>query len=205
MEAETNVAVPNPMSAQDALWLTMDRPTNLMIIDGVLILSGCPEYNAVLDTVRTKVSGRFPVYRRKPVRSGTGWAWQDDPAFDASKHVKRIQLPEPADIAALQRFMSQERGKSLPRSQPLWVVYVIDRVRFDDGTIGGAVVCRFHHAMADGVRLTQVMLSMCDSDADGVGNGRRRECRGRPATTGRRAHVAGSPAVARRGRPRDRA
>ena len=65
------MGAPTPMSAQDALWLTMDRPTNLMIIDGVLILAGCPGYDPVLDTVRTRVSGRFPVYRRKPVRSKT--------------------------------------------------------------------------------------------------------------------------------------
>ena len=31
-----------PMSVQDSLWLTMDRPNNLMIIDGVLILAGRP-------------------------------------------------------------------------------------------------------------------------------------------------------------------
>jgi diacylglycerol O-acyltransferase len=158
------------MSAQDALWLTMDRSTNLMIIDGVLILAGCPDFDAVLDTVRTRVSGRFPVYRRKPVRSGAGWAWQDDPAFDASRHVKRVQLPEPADIPALQRFMSLQRAKPLPRNRPLWVIFVVDRVRLDDGTIGSAIVCRFHHAMADGVRLTQVMLNMCDSDTQRVGS-----------------------------------
>jgi diacylglycerol O-acyltransferase len=164
------MSVPTPMSAQDALWLTMDRPTNLMIIDGVLILAGRPGYDAVLDTVRTRVSGRFPVFRRKPVRSGAGWAWQDDPAFDASRHVKRVQLPEPADIPALHRFMSGQRAKTLPRNRPLWVVFVVDRVRLDDGTIGSAIVCRFHHAMADGVRLTQVMLSMCDSDTQQEGN-----------------------------------
>ena len=52
----------------------------------------------------------------------------------------------------------------------MWVIFVVDRVRLDDGTIGSAVVCRFHHAMADGVRLTQVMLSMCDSDTQQDGN-----------------------------------
>ena len=27
------------MSAQDALWLTMDRPNNLMVIDGAMVLA----------------------------------------------------------------------------------------------------------------------------------------------------------------------
>lgn len=160
-----------PMSVQDALWLTMDRPNNLMIIDGVLILAGKPGYDEALKVVRTRVSDRFPVFRRKPIRSGGGWAWQDDPDFDVSRHVKRIRLPEPADIPALQEFMSVQRSKSLPRTRPLWVVFVVDRVRLDNGTVGSAIVCRFHHAMADGVRLTQVMLSMCDSDTQRVGDG----------------------------------
>ncbi len=178
-----------PMSVQDALWLTMDRPNNLMIIDGVIVLAGKPGYEAVLDVVRTRVSDRFPVYRRKPVRSGGGWAWQDDPDFDVSRHVERVWLPEPADIPALQDFMSQQRSKSLPRTRPLWVVFVIDRVRLDDGSAGSAIVCRFHHAMADGVRLTQVMISICDSDPTLVGNG--------PAEGAlvSRPGVAGSPSL----------
>lgn len=159
-----------PMSAQDALWLTMDRPNNLMIIDGVLILAHTPGCQAVLDVVRTRVSDRFPVYRRTPVRAGTGWSWQDDPDFDVTRHVRPARLTEPADLAALQRFMSVQRANSLPRNRPLWIVFVIDRVLLDDGTIGSAVVCRFHHAMADGVRLTQVMLSMCDSAAQRTGS-----------------------------------
>lgn len=159
------IPVRTPMSAQDALWLTMDRTNNLMIIDGVLILAHTPGYQAVLDVVRTRVSDRFPVYRRTPVRSRTGWSWRDDPGFDVSRHVRPAELAEPADLTSLQRFMSEQRAKSLPRNRPLWVVFVIDRVLLDDGTIGSAVVCRFHHAMADGVRLTQVMLSMCDRPA----------------------------------------
>ena len=160
-----------PMSAQDALWLTMDRPNNLMIIDGVMIIAGKPTYEAVQEVVRSRVTDRYPVYRRTPVRSGGGWAWRDDPDFDISRHIERVTLPEPADIPALQRFMAEQRSKSLPRTRPLWVVYVIDRVRLDDGTVGSAIVCRFHHAMSDGVRLTQVMLSLCESDTPRIGNG----------------------------------
>ena len=31
-----------PMSDQDALWLTMDRPTSLMVVDGVMVLGSAP-------------------------------------------------------------------------------------------------------------------------------------------------------------------
>ena len=158
------MAIRTPMSVQDALWLTMDRPNNLMIIDGVLILATNPGYRAVLDVVSRRVSGRFPVYRRLPVRDGAGWAWLDDPDFDPARHVKQVRLDPPADIPALQRFVSEQRARSLPRSRPLWVMYFVDGVRLDDGTQGSAIVVRSHHAIADGVRITQVMFSMCDAE-----------------------------------------
>jgi len=47
-------------------------------------------------------------------------------------------------------------------------MFLVEGVHLDDGTIGSAVVIRTHHAIADGVRLTQVMLSMCDSDQASV-------------------------------------
>jgi len=90
-----------PMRAQDSLWLTMDRPNNLMIIDGVMIIAGKPTYEAVQEVVRSRVTDRYPVYRRTPVRSGGGRAWRDDPDFDVSRHIERVTLPEPADIPAL--------------------------------------------------------------------------------------------------------
>lgn len=157
-----------PMSVQDALWLTMDRPNNLMIIDGVMIMATNPGYDAVLDVARTRIVGRFPVYHRKPVHSAEGWVWMDDPAFELTRHVKRVRLPGPGNVPALQRFMSEQRAKSLPRTRPLWVMFLVEGVHLDNGTIGSAVVIRTHHAIADGVRLTQVMLSMCDSDQASV-------------------------------------
>ena len=44
----------SPMIAQDALWLTTDRPNCLMIIDPVMIIAGNPTYEAVQRVVRTR-------------------------------------------------------------------------------------------------------------------------------------------------------
>ena len=96
-----------PMSVQDSLWLTMDRPNNLMIIDGVMIMASNPGYDAVLDVARARIIGRFPVYQRKAVRSGGGWAWTDDPGFDLTSHVKRVRLPRPGNVGALHLAVNQ--------------------------------------------------------------------------------------------------
>ena len=54
-----------PMSAQDALWLTMDRPNNLMVIDGVMLFDGTPEWDALLQATTERVIDRFPVFRSR--------------------------------------------------------------------------------------------------------------------------------------------
>ena len=153
------------MSVQDALWLTMDRPNNLMVVDTVIVLRGVPD----LDVVRAELLAgieRFPVLKRKPRRRGTTWTWVDDASFTIDHHVTSASLDAPADLAALQRFAAGLRSAQLSKSRPLWSVHLVGPITLDDGTVGSAIVARFHHAIADGVRLTQLMLAMCDTGPD---------------------------------------
>jgi WS/DGAT/MGAT family acyltransferase len=152
-----------PMSAQDALWLTMDRPNNLMVIDGVMLFDAEPDWDALLAATSARVIDRFPVFRSRALLGESGWVWQVDSEFHLDRHVRRVRLPEPAGMAELERYVSEQRARPLDRDRPLWDIALVEQVALDDGTSGSALVCRFHHAMADGVRLTQVMLSLCDT------------------------------------------
>lgn len=163
------------MSAQDALWLTMDRPNNLMVIDGVMLLRGRPAWQDVIDVIRERVVQRFPVFGCRAVQAArpglpaaalvdTAWAWQQDPHFDIARHLHRVELPAPAGVDALEAYVAQQRSRPIARDRPLWEVTLVERVVLQDGTEGSALVARFHHAIADGVRLTQVMLSLCDTE-----------------------------------------
>jgi diacylglycerol O-acyltransferase len=112
---------------------------------------------------------RFPVLGRRAVRRGAGWAWQDAAGFDLDQHVTQAQLSDPRDMAALQRFVAEQRAVPLDKKRPLWRGFLVHPLRLDDGTEGAAVVTRFHHAIADGIRLTQVMLStLVDDEETGV-------------------------------------
>lgn len=151
------------MSVQDALWLTMDRPNNLMVVDGAMMIAGIPELDAVRAVIEQAVE-RFPVLHRKPVPSGTGWAWEDDPEFDLANHVTHHEFDEPVDISVVQEFVAQQRSVELPKHGPLWQSFLVSPVMHADGTEGAAVVTRFHHSIADGVRLTQLLLGMCEAE-----------------------------------------
>lgn len=152
-----------PMSAQDALWLTMDRPNNLMVIDGVMIFDAEPEWDALLAAIHERVIDRFPVFRSRARLGDDGWVWQADPHFHLDRHIRRVRLPEPRGMVELERYVSEQRARPLDRDRPLWDIALVEDLVLDDGATGAALVCRFHHAMADGVRLTQVMLSLCDT------------------------------------------
>ena len=152
-----------PMSAQDALWLTMDRPNNLMVIDGVMLFDAEPEWDALLAATTERVIDRFPVFRSRALLGESGWVWQVDPDFHLERHIRRVRLPEPSGMAELEQYVSEQRARPLDRDRPLWDIALVERVSLDGGGVGSALVCRFHHAIADGVRLTQVMLSLCDT------------------------------------------
>lgn len=151
------------MSAQDALWLTMDRPNNLMVIDVAVVLDGVPAVD-VLRTVFSTLISRHPVFGRRAVRRGTSWWWVDDPDLDVDRHVTSVTLPVGAAMAEVQQHVAARRSVPFDRDHPLWSAELIAPVRLDDGTTGSVIVTRFHHAIADGVRLTQVMLGMLDPD-----------------------------------------
>ena len=58
-----------PMSAQDALWLTMDRPNNLMVIDGAMVLTEPVDIDDVPPAISSPCSAAA---LRKRVRRGSG-------------------------------------------------------------------------------------------------------------------------------------
>jgi diacylglycerol O-acyltransferase len=175
------------MPPQDALWLTMDRPNNLMVIDTVLWFDEVPDWDAVAVVVQQRLVDRFPVFSRRPVQRDGRWYWEQHPHFRLDQHLVRYTLPEPGSVGDLQAYVAGQRGVPLDKSRALWVMHLVDNVTFPDGSRGAALMGRFHHAIADGIRLVQVTLGLCDLEGDAP-----------PAAVGRRLRRSTTPsAVAR--------
>jgi diacylglycerol O-acyltransferase len=148
-----------PIPPEDRIWLALDRPTNPMTITSVLWTSAPVDPDALRAVVRQRLVERYPVFRQRPLAGplpGSGW-WEDDPDFDLDRHLRVSPLPGPGDRAALERFVAGRRGEPLDRAHPLWSVDLLTGY----GS-GSAVVQRYHHAIADGVRLTKVGLGILD-------------------------------------------
>jgi diacylglycerol O-acyltransferase len=189
--------VEQQISVQDALWLNMDRPNNLMIIDSVLWFHESPDWDAVRAVIEERMIKQFPVFSSKPVNRKDGVYWVTDPKFDIERHLIRPKLRGPVSIEQVQEYVNKQRSKPLPKSRAMWAFHFIDDVVGKDGQTGAVVMARFHHSIADGVRLVQVILGLCDPiDGDAgvsaaVGKGRRLDAKEQSGGGGRLGKVKG--------------
>lgn len=146
------------MSTVDTAWLRMDRPTNLMMITGLIIL----REPLALETLKERIVGRFLAFhrfRQKPVRTGNSAYWEDDPHFSLERHVHRVALPGTGSKKDLMDLASDLMSTPLDATKPPWQFHLVERYNG-----GSAMVVRIHHSYADGVALIRVLLSLTDTD-----------------------------------------
>jgi diacylglycerol O-acyltransferase len=149
------------MDIQDALWLEMDRPSNLMVVDAVMWTTEPIDWDGFTSVVQERLWDRYRVFRSVAVYDDI-WYWEERDNGSLDSHITRIQLPEPAGDTELQNFVSSQRTVPLDRSRPLWEVICID-----DFKGGSAVLTRTHHAIADGIRIVQLAMSLFDAAPEG--------------------------------------
>ncbi len=157
----------------DAIWLGMDRAKNLMVIECLMFLEGPVDRARFDQVVRRRLLDVYPVFSRRPVPHGRGGRrsrWRDVAELDLDQHVREVQLPAPADDAAMQEYVGRFLGTPLPRDRPLWDIHLVEGLA--EGT---AIYVRLHHALADGIALTQVLLSLTDETAEGDRDGSHHE------------------------------
>jgi WS/DGAT/MGAT family acyltransferase len=148
------------MSSVDVAWLRMDRPSNLMVICGVLVL----RKRVAISRLRATVASRFVRFARfcqRPVATTGGYQWESDEGFDLKRHVTPASLPRGAGDAELEALVSRLVSTPLDPRHPLWQFHLVSAYKG-----GSAVIMRIHHCYADGIALIQVLLSMTDVDAD---------------------------------------
>lgn len=152
-----------PFSNVDAAWLRMEDSTNLMMITGVLTFDRLLDFDRLL----ALFAERLLRYDRFTMRIADGRSstvrprWETDPHFDLRAHVHRIALPQPGDDTALQELVSDMMSTPLDLSKSPWQIHLVE------GCAGGcALVARLHHAIADGMALVQILLSLTDAAPD---------------------------------------
>ncbi len=105
------------MSPVDATWLRMDRPTNLMVILGVMKLAG-PVKPAALEKALGERLLAYRRFRQKAEQRPGGVWWVDDRHFDLSRHMHHVRLPGAAGDAELEQFVGELASGGLNGSRP---------------------------------------------------------------------------------------
>jgi len=142
----------------------MDSPTNPTVITAGLAFEGAVGHEELTRLVRERLlpDDRF---RLRPVPGGClGYPhWQEDPSFDLAHHLRRQELPAPADRRAVETTVSDLMSGHLDGDRPLWEIHHLQG--FEEGSI---LVARVHHSLGDGVALVRVLLELTD---EGAGRG----------------------------------
>jgi diacylglycerol O-acyltransferase len=138
----------------------MDRPNNLMHVRSLMWFDEPVGIDAVRRVLEERLIARHPVFRRHAVELDGEWFWEDDPDFDLDHHVRVVGLE--GDEEDLRTWIGEQFAVPFDLERPLWTVDLVSGI---DG-YGTVMFSRFHHALADGIRLVQLMFSLCDT-ADG--------------------------------------
>ena len=138
------------MGPVDTIWLNMDTPENLMVIDSLMVLDGPADWDRVSELFQKRLVEAYPSFRQrvKRPRAGIGSPhWNHDPNFLLSKHLIRHTLPDGED-STLQRYIEEQMQIPLRQTRPLWQAHLIDGYHK-----GSVIYSRIHHCIADGIAL----------------------------------------------------
>jgi diacylglycerol O-acyltransferase / wax synthase len=140
-------------------WAMESDPRLRSTVVSVVLLDRSPDW----DEVRARfdiLSRKLPMFRQRvvPSPSPAPPRWEPDADFDLDYHMRRAatrgsgtfdDVLEMARLAAMQDF---------DRARALWEITVIDGLV--DG--GAAMICKFHHALTDGVGGIQIAMNLFD-------------------------------------------
>jgi WS/DGAT/MGAT family acyltransferase len=148
------------LSGVDRAWLLMDRPTNPMMIVGLIVLD-----RAIARTqLRDLLAERFLVFERfrcVPVTHSRGGSWVESAQFDVDDHVLCHALPGRAGQRELEMLVGELASTPFNTGRPLWTFHLIENYGH-----GSAIVARIHHAYADGIALIRILLALADAESD---------------------------------------
>jgi diacylglycerol O-acyltransferase / wax synthase len=152
---------PNRLSALDVSFLDVETASAHMHVGWAAAFDPpdegpAPSFEQLRDHIGRRLH-RAPRYRQRLAGVPLGVArpvWVDDDRFDITRHVRR------ADRADLAELAGAVLSTPLGRERPLWELWVADRL--DDGRIG--VVAKAHHCMVDGIAAVELATVLLDPE-----------------------------------------
>lgn len=160
VEANGTPSVKRRLSALDASYLYSESTANPLHVGVLLIFEGDIRFDDIVGSIEPRLH-LLPRFRQRVAEVPFDLAfpaWEYDPDFRLKNHLKRFELPSEIDQQQAVRRVLYEYHPMLDRGRPLWELLCFQ------GWPGKctAIVCKLHHALADGVSSVKLIKSLFD-------------------------------------------
>lgn len=148
------------MSQTDAFTWAMESDARLRsTVVTVILLDRSPDWDVVRERFEA-LSRALPIWRQRVVESlpPAPPRWEFAPDFDIGYHLRKVSAPQPGNLDGVLEMARVAAMSDFDRARPLWTATLIEGL--DDG--GAAVLCKFHHALTDGVGGIQIAMHLFD-------------------------------------------
>ncbi len=159
------------LSGLDASFLYFETSQMHMHVSIVAVLDprdmpGGYSFDKIQDLILSRLH-LLPPFHRRLVRVPFDLhhpVWVEDPDFDIIHHVHRVTCPAPGGPHELAAICGRINSSPLPRSRPLWEVWVIE------GLAEGRFACltKVHHCAVDGASGAELMVHLFTIDRNPI-------------------------------------
>lgn len=152
------------MRPSDAFtWAMESDPRLRSTVVTVILLDRSPDWDQVRERFDL-ISRKLPMFRQRVVGSPPPapprWEYYRD--FDLNYHLRRAAAPPPGTLDDVLEMARVAEMQGFDRARALWETTFVDGL--ENG--GAAVICKFHHALTDGVGGIQIAMTLFDLSED---------------------------------------
>jgi len=152
------------MRPSDAFtWAMESDPRLRSTVVTVVLLDRSPDWGEVRERFDL-ISRKLPMFRQRVVDSPPPapprWEYYRD--FDLDYHMRRAAVPSPGTLDDVLEMARLAEMQDFDRARALWETTLVDGL--ENG--GAAVICKFHHALTDGVGGVQIAMTLFNLSAD---------------------------------------
>ncbi|BBX61461.1 diacylglycerol O-acyltransferase [Mycobacterium saskatchewanense] len=156
------------MRASDAFtWAMESDPRLRSTVVSVVVLERSPDWDEVRERFDL-ISRKLPMFRQRvvgsPAPAPPRWEYYRD--FDLDYHLRRAAVPAPGTFDSVLELARVAEMQAFDRARALWEITLIDGLQ--DG--GAAMICKFHHALTDGIGGVQIAMNLFNLSEDTYGH-----------------------------------
>ncbi|MCV7200869.1 DUF1298 domain-containing protein [Mycolicibacterium peregrinum] len=149
-------------STDNFMWSLGFDPVLRSTIVTLTVLERTVDWSVIVDRF-DQISNVVPRFRQR-VRRSTPLRrprWELDPDFNLDHHLRKLTAPQPGTAQELLDLAQLGAMDDFCRDRPLWQATFVDGLA--DGTT--ALLCRFDHALTDGIGAVQIASVLYDNNS----------------------------------------